>query len=117
MFPANLPRPLRLGLYAGVVAVLLWLCLTPSANLPTIDLWDKIEHALAWIVLTGMGLALSPRRPRAIVAFAFALGAFVEVAQSLMGQGRQGDLLDLLADAIGIAAATALYAFSRRARQ
>ena len=47
---ASLPRPLRLALYAGAAAVLLALTLAPSEDLPSVNLWDKAEHALAWMV-------------------------------------------------------------------
>ncbi len=42
-------------------------------------MWDKEEHAIAWFVLTGTGLVLSSRRPRAIALYAFGFGVFVEV--------------------------------------
>lgn len=105
MLPSRLPRPLRLALYAVATAILLYLCLAPSRDLPSVNLWDKEEHATAWLVLTATGLALSPHRPRAIALFAFGLGVFVELAQALMGLGRDADWHDLAADCVGIVAA------------
>lgn len=109
MFPANLPRPLRLALYAAAVGVLLWLTLSPADELPKVTLWDKAEHALAWFVLTATGLVLAPRRPRAIVAFALALGVLVEVLQGTMELGRDADWRDVVADSVGVAVAFALF--------
>jgi len=102
---SDLPRPLRLALYALAVAILLYLCLAPSDELPTVNLWDKEEHALAWFVLTVTGLTLSHERPRAIALFAFFLGVFVEIVQGLMGFGRDADWHDVAADSVGITAA------------
>lgn len=108
--PWRLPRPARLGLYGGAVAVLLWLCLAPSETLPQPEgLSDKWEHGIAWFVLTATGLLLAPRRWRAIVAFALALGAGVEILQATLGFGRHGDWRDLVADSLGVGVALALW--------
>ena len=109
MLPNRLPRPLRLALYALATAILLYLCLAPSRDLPKINLWDKEEHAIAWLVLTATGLILSPNRPRAIATYAFGLGVFVELAQWAMGFGRDADWHDVAADSLGIAAAFVVY--------
>lgn len=78
--PARLPRPLRLAAFAVAVAVLLWLCLAPMDTLPQPqNLGDKAEHAIAWFVLTALGVILSPRRWRGVALFALALGAGIEV--------------------------------------
>ena len=103
--PANLPRPIRVALYVAATLILLYLCLAPSSGLPKVRLWDKEEHAIAWLVLTATGLILSPRRPRAIAAYAFFFGAFVEILQYLMGFGRDADWHDLAADSVGISVA------------
>ena len=105
MLPSHLPRPLRLALYGLATAILLYLCLAPSKNLPKINLWDKEEHALSWLVLTTTGLILSPERPRAIAVYAFGLGVFVELAQWAMGFGRDADWHDVAADSLGISVA------------
>jgi VanZ family protein len=105
MLPYRLPRPVRLTLYGLATAILLYLCLAPTDDLPKVNLWDKEEHAVAWLVLTVTGLVLSPHRPRAIALFAFGVGAFVELAQWTMGFGRDGDWHDLAADSVGIVVA------------
>lgn len=108
MLPHRLPRPLRLALYALASAILLVLTLAPQDELPQAGLGDKWEHAVAWFVLTLTGLALAPRRPRAIALYALAFAGVVEVLQATMGLGRHGDWRDLAADALGVAAAFAV---------
>jgi len=111
----RLPAPARLALLGSAAAVLLWLCLAPSRDLPRVNLWDKAEHAGAWAVLAGLGVALFPRRPGRIAGFALALGAAVEVLQGLLPFGRDADWRDLVGDAAGIAFALLVAALARRA--
>ena len=107
MFLSNLPRPIRLGLYALATGVVLYMCLAPSDDLPGSELvWDKAAHSLTWAILTAAGLILSPRRPRAIVVFCLLLGALIEVAQATLGFGRQGDIRDFIADSLGVGLVT-----------
>ena len=108
--PDRLPQGLRLGAYGFAVAVLLFLTLAPSNDLPEVDLWDKAEHASAWFVLTAIGLAFWPARPARVAAFALGLGAVVEVLQWAMPFGRDGDVRDLLADSVGILVVVATWA-------
>ena len=116
MRPDRLPLALRFGLYGLAVGVLLFLCLAPSDELPpgAERIWDKAQHATAWLVLAGLGLAFWPERPRAIAAFALVLGAVVEVLQATMGLGRNGDWHDLVADVVGVGAALAFAWLLRR---
>lgn len=104
----RLPRWARLAAYAAANLVLLYLTLAPSKDLPGADIGsDKAQHAAGWFVLTMLGLLLAPRRPRAIVAFALAMGPFVEIAQLLGPFGRDCDWRDVVADVCGVALAVA----------
>lgn len=115
---ADLPRPWRLALYALATGVLLYLCLAPTEKVPGAGLfWDKWEHVVAWFVLTGLGFLLAPKRPRAIVGYALAFGAGIELLQRLIGFGRHGDLLDLFADSLGVLAAAVVALAVRAARR
>ncbi|MDB5448641.1 MAG: hypothetical protein JWQ97_3958 [Phenylobacterium sp.] len=105
LLPWRWPPALRIAAYAGAVAVLLYLCLAPSNDLPTVNLWDKAEHSLAWCVLTGLGLVLWPARPARVTAFAFAFGGLVEVLQGDLPFGRDADWRDWAADSTGVGAA------------
>ncbi len=112
----RLPRLLRLSLYALACCVLLYMTLAPDNRVPGSGLiWDKAEHAISWVVLTGVGLLLSTRRRWAIGIFAFGFGAIVELLQATMGLGRDGNLPDLAADIVGIGVAYIIWALIRRA--
>jgi VanZ family protein len=108
---------LRFAAFGLACAVILYACLAPTEQLPSVSVWDKAEHALAWAALTGLGLALWPRRPWRVAAFTLGLGAAIEALQATMGLGRTGDLADLAADAVGVAAAVGLAALLGRRRR
>lgn len=103
--------PLRV---AGLARVAFWACLlgvvvlslTPVQQLPpqVLNLWDKAQHAGGFAVLTLLGLWAYPQRAVTLLAAMLALGAGIEVAQAATG-GRYGDVLDWVADAVGVAAA------------
>lgn len=94
--------------YLCLLAIL-FLSLAPAEATFTPELWgDKVRHALAYFVLTGLGLvAFGLRWP--LLAGILVLGAGVELAQATMGLGRQGEWADLLANVIGEALAVALW--------
>ncbi|HEX3700428.1 MAG TPA: VanZ family protein [Phenylobacterium sp.] len=110
----RLPLPLKLGLYALAAAILLYLTLAPSKALPTVNVWDKAEHAIAWAVLAGVGLMLFPRHAAAVAVFALAFGALVEVLQGALPFGRDMDWKDWVADAVGVGAALVVFGLVRR---
>jgi VanZ family protein len=86
-------------------------CLEPPRYVPNLHLWDKAEHALAF---GGMALwfgGLVRRSRYLLVAFVMLLfGGGIEIAQGVMRLGRDMDIMDFLADGVGISIAlTALY--------
>lgn len=103
--------PLRV---AGLARVAFWACLlgvavlslTPVQHLPpqVFSLWDKAQHAGGFVVLTLLGLWAYPQRAVTLLAAMLALGVGIEVAQAATGW-RYGDVLDWVADAVGVAAA------------
>lgn len=95
----------------------LFLSLAPADATPAPDMGgDKVRHALAYFVLTGLGLlAFGPRR--VLLGGILALGAGVEVAQALMGFGRQGDVADLAANLTGEVLAVLLWLIWARWRR
>lgn len=107
--------PLRV---TGLARVAFWACLlgvvvlslTPVQQLPpqVLNLWDKAQHAGGFAVLTLLGLWAYPQRAVTLLAAMLALGAGIEVAQAATGW-RYGDVLDWVADAVGVAAAYALW--------
>jgi VanZ family protein len=86
-------------------------CLEPPRYVPNLHLWDKAEHALAFggMTLWFGGLA---RRSRSFVValLMLLLGGGIEIAQGVMRLGRDMDIMDFLADGVGISLALcALY--------
>lgn len=100
---------MRLGLYGLASAILLVLCLLPQDRLPDVGASDKIEHAIAWFILTITGYLLAPRRAWAIPAYALAFGVLVELLQAYAVRGRHGDLRDFMVDTAGVLAAVLLF--------
>lgn len=95
--------------------VLTTLSLLPTGLLPpqAFSLWDKAQHALGFAVLTGLCLTAYPSRPYRVAGLMLLHGGLIELAQAVTGW-RYGDPLDLLADAVGIAAATGLWQLWQR---
>ncbi len=94
------------------LVVLAWLSLTPSP--PSVDAyffsWDKLQHALAYGILTflaGMAFDILPvkRTRRWVWAFIFTtlFGGLLEVAQGLLTEVRVAEIGDILANAAGSA--------------
>lgn len=84
-----------------LVAVIVWLSLTPKPPQPPSILgWDKSQHLLAYSTLMywyGMSFAKHWRWP----VFILALGATLEVLQGLSGF-RSFDLYDIAANSLGV---------------
>lgn len=111
----SLPELSPLARRYGAAAFVLWLLailflsLAPAEATLAPELWgDKVRHALAYFVLTGLGLLAFGPRWTLLMGIA-SLGAGVEVAQATMGFGRQGEWADLLANLSGEALAVALW--------
>jgi VanZ family protein len=114
-FLGFIPRPVRFSAFALVVGVILWLSLAPQEEIPGSTLiWDKASHAGAYAILTLAGLLLSTHRRLVVVLAIWALVVGIEVMQSLMDLGRQGDWRDALANTVGIVAGVGLWALARR---
>jgi VanZ family protein len=108
----HLPAPLARTAFWSSVTGATVLCLLPTEHLPSVlNWWDKAQHALGFGVLTCLGLLAYPavrwRLPLGLLLF----GAVIELAQAASGW-RQGDWLDLLADAIGILAVIVVWHLS-----
>lgn len=99
------PWPL---LFTATLAVVTTLSLMPQPP-QSIDLgWDKLNHALAFAVLTVLARRAAPRTPLwGVGAWLLAWGVWIEGAQAL-GSTRHAEVLDVLADGIGIAAGSLL---------
>ncbi len=86
--------------------------------------FDTAAHAFVFGVLAVLGTFSVGRQQRwpwlrrhafgAVFWFSVALGALVELLQMSMSLGRHGEGSDLLSDALGVAAGTALMWATRR---
>ena len=80
------------------------LFLVPAQFLPDESIfnwWDKAQHTLVFIALGFVAFLAYPKTyPKALIGLLI-YGALIEVAQSLT-TWRQGDVLDWIADAIGV---------------
>jgi VanZ family protein len=86
---------------AGIIA---YVCLVPGKDLPEVHLWDKLEHWLAFVALALWFGCVVVRRDIVWLALGLlAFGGLIELLQSWMSLGREGDIKDLVADALGIA--------------
>lgn len=109
-------KPLRyprawLALWWLAVAMVFAACLLPARDLPrTPPGFDKIEHAAAFFLLAAGAVQLYATR-RALWRAALgllALGVAIELAQHAFTATRSMDPIDVLADAIGVAAGFAI---------
>ena len=96
---------MRVGWYLAMAAVAV-LALMPIEHLqmPVFDWWDKAQHALAFVVLTGWALLLWPSHALRVVLVMLAYGAGIEGAQWAVGW-RFAEWADLAADAVGVSVA------------
>jgi VanZ family protein len=97
-------RALWRALLLVLVAVILWLALSPMPPKTGDTGWDKANHAMAFAALGFVSVwALWPR-PRGwawLVLALLAFGGAIEIAQIFLPP-REGDWWDLLADGVGI---------------
>ncbi|MBP6764873.1 MAG: VanZ family protein [Rubrivivax sp.] len=104
------------GLLLLLMAVVSWFAFAPDPGGSGFAHADKLNHMLAFGVLGGTavltGHASAARLGRVALALV-AYGAFIEVVQSYLPT-RQGDWLDLLADAAGIGLGVCLVVLLRR---
>jgi VanZ family protein len=95
----------RLWWGLGVVLVLaaIVVCLVPGTELPgSLELNDKLSHLAGHGALAVYFSGLLPkRRWWKIFVFLLLLGGAIELAQHQMNVGREGDVRDVLANAMG----------------
>lgn len=98
-------------------AVVATLSLLPVNELPsiTLDIWDKAQHATGFFGLGLLGLWAYPRHFARVCFGLLLFGALIEVAQAASGW-RTGDVLDWLADSVGLALAVAAVKLTPRAQ-
>jgi VanZ family protein len=87
-----------------LVLTVTYTSLAPVTDLPSVSFNDKLEHGIAYMVITlWFGGLLARRRYWLLTLSLLALGAAIEIAQGAMQMGRTADVMDWLADAAGVA--------------
>ena len=85
-----------------VAAAIAILSVLPGEELPEVHLSDKVEHAIAYAVLSAcICFWLGRRRLIAGILATVGFGALLEIVQALAGTGRTASLLDEGANLIG----------------
>jgi VanZ family protein len=102
LWPQALRFGARVALAVAVLAIA-WLAVTPNPDAPGLG-WDKLDHIAAFFVLAALADLGWPGRERLPwrIALLLGYGCLIELVQALLAY-RQGSLLDLSADALGIA--------------
>ncbi|KAF1685187.1 hypothetical protein B1992_13060 [Pseudoxanthomonas broegbernensis] len=98
-------RPgLWLGLWCAAVALVVVLSLVPPPPLPLPRHGDKLEHLLAYALLSAAAVQVLAGRWRLLVAGAglALLGMALEWAQGALTVTRQADMADAVANALGV---------------
>ena len=86
------------------------LLLIPSYAVPkAFDFYDKAQHALVFMSLTVVGLMAFPSHLKAVCFGLFVYGGVLEVLQSSLTTTRHGDIVDWVADVIGIVLGLSVY--------
>lgn len=93
----------RAALVAATIAIA-WFAFTPAPPAGIERLWDKLQHAFAFLVLSALlDLAMPGRGAGFKIAVALGYGALIEAVQSQL-PWRDASLRDLAADLLGIGA-------------
>jgi VanZ family protein len=91
------------------VALAVYFCLAPHGIPGTDRVNDKLMHVSGYLALTVWFTGLYPRSRYALIAvLLLGMGILIEFAQGAMQLGRQAELRDVYADAIGIGIGIAL---------
>lgn len=97
-------------------------CALPGHDLPEVDVinFDKFVHVgmfaiLGWFLLHALGPAVKRRIGLALL-LGVAYGTLIEVYQAVMPIGRSGDVIDAVADALGILLAIIAFTIYNRRR-
>lgn len=100
-----------------VAVVIGYLSLVPAGDVPAPQISDKIRHLAAYAGLAApLTLALHPRRWLTAVIVATVYGVCLEFAQAFGGAGREGSVLDALANLAGALLGAVLIRFSAGVR-
>ncbi|MEL6686587.1 MAG: hypothetical protein AAFP97_03090 [Pseudomonadota bacterium] len=99
----------------AVALAIIYLSLTPNVETSGPEHADKVNHFIAYGVLTGcVGLGWPKLRSLFLVGAVFMFGIGLELAQGLGGYGRTASALDALANLTGAVAAGLFFFILRK---
>ncbi len=107
-------RPLGVwGFWLAVLTVGV-LTVLPTDMLPTgaFDFWDKAQHAIAFGILSFLGLIAYPKRHNEVIFGLILYGGLIEVVQAFI-PWRSCEILDFLADVCGVIVIAMILQLSR----
>lgn len=91
------------------------MALIPIEDVPNpFNLWDKTQHALAFVVLTITGCLAYPQKTKVVYIGLILYGASIEIMQSTLTITRIGEISDLLADSVGVGIGFIIYLLVRK---
>ena len=99
-------QPAWRGLLAVLVLVVAWFAFSATTGTDAFEHADKVKHVLAFGIMASvasLGWAASRSTGLRIAGALVLYGAFIEVVQFFI-PGRDASVLDLVADAVGVAA-------------
>jgi len=90
--------------------VLTYSSIVPATGSPTINHFDKVQHAIGYgLLATLLALAWPRLRLMWVALLPIFYGVGMEIAQSITPYGRTGSLLDAAANAFGAIAVVAIW--------
>jgi len=102
-------------LFACCIMFTTTMAFIPITDVPNIfNLWDKVQHTLAFITLTITGNLAYPKNTKVVYVGLILYGAAIEVMQNTLTTTRFGEVSDLLADSVGVAIGFAVYFMARK---
>ncbi|WP_460098361.1 VanZ family protein [Qipengyuania sp. 483] len=94
---------IRIG-FLALLAVIFVMANMPGNDAPSVFSYDKLNHMLAFFVLSvGATIAWPRANPLVAVALLSIYGGAIELSQWVMNLGRQADWRDIAANSVAIA--------------
>ena len=86
------------------------LSLIPGSAVPNaFQFWDKAQHTLAFLMLAMTGGLAFPKKSNQVFMGLIIYGALIEIMQSTLTTTRFGNVLDWVADGVGVFIGIAVY--------
>jgi len=98
------------ALFVVLTIIILWKSLEPFYGQPGSHYIDKVQHFMAYFILSGFALlSRLPLRPLRLLLAILVFSAMIEILQGAMNMGRTASFADFVANLAGILAAWACW--------